>query len=194
MRFQILMTLANNPRTTTRQLAEQLGYKSTRNVDLHLIQLRKEGLVIEKFDKTGKDEERVTDAGKIVVKYVMESRQGVSLYHRTLLKYFPKQSQEITTKIREICAELDEDYALRRACSTHFNYKLQKNVLERIASSAEIVKAAKMYPMAWMAANAVGLSEGAFDQRLMKLFDRAHKELCESNECSVCGKILNRKT
>lgn len=188
-RVQILLAYYSDPLTTLRQLQEVTGLASLQSVEYHIVRLRKEGLLIEEFKIRGP---RLTEKGELLVGYIQACDQGESLYNKMAKKYLDGTSRIATQAINEEVKRLDAIYARTKDGAVRRDPKTGKNVLERKVSGSEILKAAKKYTSSTLAANAIGLARFSFEERLLKLFERA-KATIERDKQGLLDRIEQDK-
>ena len=173
-RLTILIAFHTDKKTTVSNLVEEIGAKSTQTVSYHITKLRAQGLLVEKFSRNGP---RLTPAGEQVAKYSLSIMQGESVYNKMARKYLGGLNRDATQAIKSVIDDLDATYAILRQGLHRYDPKLGRPVLDRKVSAEEKIKAARKYSATWLAAGAVGLTRGAYEDGLVAIFKDAARRL-----------------
>lgn len=173
-RLTILIAFHTDKKTTVSKLVEEIGAKSTQTVSYHINKLRAQGLLVEKFSRNGP---RLTLAGEQVAKYSLSIMQGESVYNKMARKYLGGLNRDATQAVKSVVDDLDLTYSILRQGLHRYDPKLGRPVLDRKVSAEEKIKAARKYSTTWLAAGAVGLTRGAYEDGLVAIFKDAARRL-----------------
>ena len=179
LRFEVLMAILGNPTVKLRELQERFDVKSLQTIHAHVKVLKEEKLIKSRVGRHGHD---ITDKGKLVIDYVLVSAKGESHFYAQVRKFFGQVNNEVKHAINAEVARLDEKYKINRLGMRRWDNRLDRTVLDRKVPAKEIIMVAKKFTTSWLAASAVGLTEGAYAQRLNKIFTGAKRSIEENRQ------------
>lgn len=174
LKFEILVGYKEEPNLSMEEMAEKLKLSNKQALLRHVSKLREEGMLVEEFRKNGP---RLTQTGELVLKYAVAGAEGEPLLSQMFRKHFGGSARVYTIAVNAVVERLDRDYKLNRDEMFVRRGRLNKLVLDRKTSATDVIKAARKYSSAWIAASSVGLLRGAYEQRLEKIFQAAKESL-----------------